>query len=91
MTDATNPYSGPDRRSEDRQQFSRDVALAIQQHLTVLSDDEVHWIKLAIKKEAQSISLRQAIIEKTLGGLVWAGLVGLGYIILDYMKAHGFK
>jgi hypothetical protein len=35
--------------------------------------------------------MRKAIIEKSLSGLVWSGLVGLGYIVLDYMKAHGFK
>ena len=57
----------------------------------LLTDDEVRYVKLAIKREAQSIEWRQAVITKTLAGLVWAGIVGLGYVILDYLKAHGWK
>lgn len=56
-----------------------------------LSKEEHEWVKLAIQKEAQSIKLRQAIIEKTLSGLVWAVIVGAGYLILDFFKNHGFK
>ena len=59
--------------------------------LKPLSDDEAEWVRLAIKREAQSIKLRQAVIEKTLAGLVWAAVVGLGYVALDYLKAHGWK
>lgn len=56
-----------------------------------LNDDEAEWVRLAIRKEAQSIQLRQAVIEKTLAGLIWAAVVGLGYLLLDYLKAHGWK
>jgi hypothetical protein len=51
----------------------------------------VRWVKLAIEKQEQSIKLRQAIIEKTLGGLVWAALAGLAYLLFDFAKNHGFK
>ena len=56
-----------------------------------LSDDEQRWVRLAIKKEAQSIAFRQAVIEKSLAGLVWAGLVLLGYLALEFLKFKGYK
>lgn len=54
-------------------------------------DIEHHWVRLAIKREAQSIALRQAIIEKSLAGLVWSAIVGFGVILFEYLKAHGWK
>lgn len=77
--------------TEERAQFIADVAAAIQSAHAVLSDDEQRWVRMAIQKEAQSIELRKAIIEKTLGGLVWAGIVGFGYLIVDFLKNHGLK
>ena len=56
-----------------------------------LSDDERRWVRMAIKKEAQSIALRQAIIEKSLTGLVWAAIVGIGAMFLQWATAHGYK
>lgn len=56
-----------------------------------LTEEEHQWVRLAIQREGQSIKLRQAIIEKTLTGLIWAAIVGLGVILLDYLKAHGWK
>ena len=56
-----------------------------------LTDDEQRWVRMAIQREAQSIELRKAIIEKTLGGLVWAGLVAAGLILLEWAKTHGYK
>jgi hypothetical protein len=46
---------------------------------------------VAIQKEAQSLELRQAIIEKSLTALVLAALSGLGYLIIDFLRNHGFK
>jgi hypothetical protein len=74
----------------ERAELIADIAAAIKES-SKLSDDEVRWVKLAIHKQEQSIKLRQAIIEKTLGGLVWAALVGLAYLIFDFAKNHGFK
>jgi hypothetical protein len=74
----------------ERAELVADIAAAIKASST-LSDDEVRWVKLAIHKQEQSIKLRQAIIEKTLGGLVWAALAGLVYIVFDFAKNHGFK
>jgi hypothetical protein len=74
----------------ERAELIADIAAAIKASSN-LSDDEVRWVKLAIHKQEQSIKLRQAIIEKTLGGLVWAALAGLAYLLFDFAKNHGFK
>ena len=74
----------------ERAELVADIAAAIRASST-LSEDEVRWVKLAIEKQEQSIKLRQAIIEKTLGSLVWAALAGLAYLIFDFAKNHGFK
>jgi len=74
----------------ERAELIADIAEAIKAS-SKLSDDEVRWVKLAIHKQEQSIKLRQAIIEKTLGGLVWAALAGLAYLLFDFAKNHGFK
>lgn len=57
----------------------------------VLTEEERQWVRLAIQREGQSIRLREAIIEKTLGGLIWAAIVGLGLLIYDGLKNHGWK
>lgn len=76
---------------EDRQQFIADLVAALKADDNCLSTDEQHWVRLAIAKQEQSIRLRQAVIEKSLAGLVWAGIVGVGVIFMDYLKGHGFK
>ena len=76
---------------QEREEFIKDVAAAIRISEPVLTADEVQYVKLAIKKEAQSIALRNAIIEKTLAGLAWSAIVGLGILIVEWAKAHGYK
>ena len=78
---------------QEREEFIHDIAAAIRIRATdtTLTDDEQRWVRLAIKKEAQSIALRQAVIEKTLAGLVWAAVVGLGVILLGWAGQHGYK
>ena len=56
-----------------------------------LTDDEQRWVRMAIEKEAQSIALRKAIIEKTITSLIWMLLAGIGYVFLDFLREHGFK
>ena len=56
-----------------------------------LTDDEQRWVRMAIEREAQSIALRKAIIEKTITSLVWMLLAGVGYVFLDFLREHGFK
>lgn len=84
-------YLGAERRA--RPHLDRDtlmeVVRAVQETVDPLTDEERSWVRLAIKREAQSIKLRQAIIEKTLGGLVWAAIVAVGIIAFEYLKSHG--
>tara|TARA_R110000868_G_scaffold55455_2_gene172444 strand:- start:154 stop:393 length:240 start_codon:yes stop_codon:yes gene_type:complete len=75
---------------EDRAILISDITDAIKSAST-LTDDEHRWVKMAIQKEAQSIELRKAIIEKTLTSLVWLIIVGIGMIFLDWATQHGYK
>lgn len=75
---------------EDRAILISDITAAIKGAST-LTDDEHRWVKMAIQKEAQSIELRKAIIEKTLASLVWLLLGGIGTAILSYATQHGYK
>jgi hypothetical protein len=56
-----------------------------------LSDEEHQWVKLAIKREAQSILFRQKVIDSTATGLLWLLIVGLGVIIKEWLNTHGLK
>lgn len=78
---------------EDRAILIADIAAAIggASQPAVLSEEEQRWVRMAIQKEAQSIELRKAIIEKTLGGLAWSAVVGLGYMFLSWATSHGYK
>lgn len=78
---------------QERADFIADIASALRPRASdaQISPEQLQWVNLAIQKEAQSIKLRQAIIEKTLGGLVWAGIVGIGYAILGWAAQHGYK
>jgi hypothetical protein len=77
---------------EERAVLIAEIAAAIQSSKKYeLTEEELQWVKLAISAQARKIRFRDAVIEKSLTGLVWAGLVGIGYIVLDFLKNHGFK
>ena len=76
---------------EDREQFIADLIAALKSDDSCLNKDEQRWVRLAIARQEQSIRLRQAIIEKSLTGLVWSAIAGAGLIFLDFLKGHGFK
>lgn len=78
---------------EERDELIAAIAAAVRTRSTdhQLSDDEQRWVRMAIKKEAQSIALRQAIIEKTFAGLVWAAVVAIGSILYQWAVAHGYR
>ena len=77
---------------EERAQLIADIAVALKNAQTQeLTDDERQWVRLAIEAEARKIRFRDAVIEKSLAGLVWSGIVGCGYILLDFLKNHGLK
>ena len=78
---------------EERAEFAVEVAAAIRIRSTDtrLSEEEQRWVRLAIQAEAQRIEFRKTVIEKTLLSLIWAGVVGLGYIFLGWATNHGYK
>jgi len=53
-----------------------------------LSAEEVQWVRMAIQADAQRAELRSAIINKTLAGLVWIGIVAAGGWLVDYVTSH---
>ena len=55
----------------------------------LMTDDEHMWVKMAIRREAQIAAFRTAVIEKSLIGLAWAGIVLLGFMVREYAIAHG--
>lgn len=77
--------------NEERKQLAQDVAEIIKASAPGLSDDEQRWVRMAIKKEAQSIELRQAIIEKSMTSLVWFSIASIGYLFVSWLKSAGLK
>jgi hypothetical protein len=79
----------PDERAE----FAAEIAAAIRIRSTDtgLSEEEQRWVRLAIQVEGQKLEFRKTVIEKTLLSLIWAGMVGLGYIVLGWATNHGYK
>ena len=79
----------PDERAE----FAAEIAAAIRIRSTDtgLSEEEQRWVRLAIQVEGQKLEFRKTVIEKTLLSLIWAGIVGLGYIVLGWATNHGYK
>ena len=53
-----------------------------------LSTDEIEWVRMAIRSEAERAKLRKAIIEKSLAGLVWVALLTGGGWLVDYVASH---
>lgn len=43
-----------------------------------LTPGEQQYVRMAIEREARKARVAQAIIEKSLAGLVWAALVAIG-------------
>ena len=62
------------------------VSEAVESH--PLSNEEVQWVRMAIKAEADRAALRKAIIEKSLASLFWLAIVGAGGWIAEYVSAH---
>ncbi|WP_288076712.1 hypothetical protein [Pseudomonas sp.] len=77
---------------EERAEFAAEIAACLRPTTSSnLTEEEQRWVRMAIQREAQSIELRRAIIEKSLGSLVWSAIVGLGLLVLDYLKNHGLR
>ena len=76
---------------EDRSLLISDLLVALKSSDTCLNIEEQQWVKNAIKAQNDMEKLRKAIIEKTLAGLIWAAILGLGYLFVDFLRNHGLK
>ena len=93
MNDTTANWTGEDRRKDFaslttliQTTVKQAVADAVEAH--PLSDDEVHWVRMAIKAEAKRAELRDAVINKSLAGLAWMALAGVGTWAVDFFMRH---
>lgn len=77
---------------EDRTALAAEIACHLRpDDESRLTEEERRWVKMAIQREAQSFELRRAIIEKSLGSLIWSAVAGLWYIFIDYLKNRGLN
>ena len=76
---------------QERALLIADITEAVKSIPSTLSDEEQRWVRMAIKKEAQSIAFRTAVIEKSLLGVIAMLMTGFVYIVFDFLKNHGFK
>lgn len=78
--------------SDERAQLIADLTVALQAvPKKELTEEEMQWVRLAIAAEARKIKFRDAVIEKSLTGLVWACVVGVGYVFVDFLNNRGLK
>ena len=76
----------PDERQELVSLVTHAVEAAVVNNR--LSPDEIHWVRMAIQAEAERASLRKAIIEKSLAGLMWIAIVAAGGWLVDFVTSH---
>jgi hypothetical protein len=92
--DLDERVSALERSLERRTEILREVVSEAVKDAMVypqLSADEHRWVQLAIKRESQAIEFRKAVIEKTLTSLIWAGVIGLGILVKEWLNSHGVK
>ena len=53
-----------------------------------LSNEEVEWVRLAIQEQVRRAKFRQAVIDKTLIGLMSAALLWIGSKMVEVVMAH---
>lgn len=72
---------------EDLVALLKEVVLeAVEAH--PLSDEEIQWVRSAIELQAQRKAFRQAVIDKTLIGLISAGVLWIGAKFIEFFIAH---
>lgn len=54
----------------------------------VKHDKHHDYIDVVMAREAERTAVRRAVIEKSLAGLVWSGMVALGAAVWAYIKDH---
>ena len=53
-----------------------------------LSEEEIQWVRGAIEEQAQKKAFRQAVIDKTMIGLLSAALLWVGSKSVEVVLAH---
>ena len=82
----------PDEQEQFIDAVSAAVAAAVAtDKISHYPPEHQEWVELAIKKQHQTIAFRQAVIEKSVGGLVWAAIVGFLLIIREWLNLKGLK
>jgi ABC-type dipeptide/oligopeptide/nickel transport system permease component len=78
---------------EERAEFVADIAAAIRLRLTdkPLTEQESEWVRLAIRKEAQAIEFRKAIIEKSLSALIVTAMLAIAAAAMGWFVTHFYK
>ena len=67
------------------------VKQGVKDGIPALSDDEIRWVRLAILREGKRAERWEAVVNKSLAGLAWSAIVGIGVICLSYLREHGWK
>lgn len=70
-----------DRTIDELPALVKEAVLEALRQVPQMSQEEHEYVKIATKAAAQRYKLRQAVIEKTLGGLVWAGIAGVAIVV----------
>lgn len=65
------------------------VTQAVKEHMPTAEERE--FLSLAVRRAARREALQQAIIEKSLTGLVWAAVLFVGVVFFEYIQSHGWK
>jgi len=83
----------PEERHELVVEMAAAVACAIQPVAAApqLTADEIRWVKLAIEAESRKIKFRDAVIEKSLMGLIFLAIGGVGYALKEFAMNHFWK
>jgi len=53
-----------------------------------MTSEEKTYITLAMKREARRETFQTAVIQKTTISLIWAMIVGFGYLFWEVLKNH---
>lgn len=81
----------PDRRNQNElveliREAVREAVAQVESN-RCLSEQEQEWVRKAIEAEARKIRFRDAVIEKSLAGLVWGAIVFIGAAVWHTVKS----
>lgn len=76
---------------QERFELIADIVSAIKDAEPKLCPEELAWVKNAIRRQEEQLAFRKAVIEKTLAGVLWMLILGVGAVFYEYAKNHGFR